>query len=119
MLEEDSGSDDNFGESDHFGDSVGGHFGEFTGSVHSRFASSSSLLLSSLELSDTQVYEPYIRALLEVRLGDRIHPSGVEDSGCRVSLSLPLYHKLSLSLPLSPGSTKLVCHWVLGGGGFL
>jgi len=27
-------------------------------------ASSSSLLLSSLELSDTQVYEPYIRALL-------------------------------------------------------
>ena len=29
-----------------------------------RRRSSSSLLLSSLELSDTQVYEPYIRALL-------------------------------------------------------
>ena len=28
--------------------------------------SSSSLLLSSLELSDTQVYEPSIRALLEI-----------------------------------------------------
>jgi len=29
-----------------------------------RNSSSSSLLLSSLELSDTKVYEPYIRALL-------------------------------------------------------
>jgi len=36
----------------------------FTTSPHSRIRSSSSLLLSSLELSDTKVYEPQIRALL-------------------------------------------------------
>ena len=37
--------------------------------VSTRAGSSSSLLLSSLELSDTQVYEPYIRA----RFGTAAH----------------------------------------------
>ena len=47
-------------------------------------SSSSSLLLSSLELSDTKVYEPYIRALLGTashfsEVGDRNLSHGVEE----------------------------------------
>jgi len=40
---------------------------------HSEMAPTpSSLLLSSLELSDTKVYEPYIRALLGTHTGNRM-----------------------------------------------
>ena len=44
----------------------------FDGACERRGATSSSLLLSSLTLSDTEVYEPWIRALL--RTASQLRP---------------------------------------------
>ena len=49
-------------------------------------SSSSSLLLSSLELSDTQVYEPYTRALLGTASVDGFVPN---NPGRQLEKSMP------------------------------
>jgi len=58
--------------------------------TRSRHPSSSSVLLSSLELSDTRVYEPYIRALLGSRRPNPGRFAGVIDSGLVGSTDFPL-----------------------------
>ena len=60
-------------------------------SVH-YYSSSSSLLLSSLELSDVNVYEPYTRALLSLAttISSLKRERGAEEGGRTVALSVAI-----------------------------
>jgi len=97
-----------------------------TGYVLPRYTSSSSLLLSNLKLSDTKVYEPQVRALLEtashfcpdVRARrdqfpikiDENDPSPVQkcSEGIKTPPPLESQETLSSPLPSEKGTTEKV-----------